>query len=220
VAELIKFFGLALSVLLPLVNPLGDALVFLGLVGTAPHAVYHALARKIAISTTLFLLTIELVGTVILKSSGISLPAIQVSGGLVLVAMGWNLLSLNEPKTKEAQPKLDAPVLGSLERKIFYPFTFPMTTGPGSIVVIVTLSAYAAFRRGLPDIAALLGIALAVVCLSIAVYFCYRHAPTIAAHVSSAHSILRLMTCVSLCIVVQITWNGFEAVLKTALQPK
>jgi multiple antibiotic resistance protein len=220
VAELIKFFGLSLSVLLPLVNPLGDALVFLGHVGTAPHDVYRALARKIAISTTLFLLTIELVGTVMLKFSGISLPAIQVSGGLVLVAMGWNLLSQNEPKAKEAQPKLDAPALGSLERKIFYPFTFPMTTGPGSIVVIVTLSAYASIRGGLPDIAALLGIALAVVCLSVAVYFCYRHAPTIAAHVSSAHGILRLMTCVSLCIVVQITWNGVEAALKTALQPK
>jgi multiple antibiotic resistance protein len=87
VAELSKFFGLAFSALLPLVNPLGDALVFLGLVGFAPPAVYRTLARKVAISTTLFLLTIELIGTAMLKFFGISLPVMQVSGGLVPAVM-------------------------------------------------------------------------------------------------------------------------------------
>ena len=79
--ELSKFFGLALSALLPLVNPLGDALVFLGLVGSAPPAVYRSLARRIAISTTIFLITIEVGGTLFLKFFGISLPVVQVSGG-------------------------------------------------------------------------------------------------------------------------------------------
>jgi uncharacterized metal-binding protein len=54
------------------------------------------LARKVAISTTLFLLTIALIGTATLKFFGISLPVLQVSGGLVLAVMGWNLLSQNE----------------------------------------------------------------------------------------------------------------------------
>jgi len=221
VAELSKFFGLAFSALVPLVNPLGDALIFMGLVGAAPPAVYRTLALKIAISTTIFLLTIELVGTAMLRFFGISLPVMQVSGGLVLAAMGWNLLSQNEPDTKEAQAKVDGPVLGSLERKIFYPFTFPITAGPGSIVVMVTLSAHASVRGALPDIAAHAGIALAVVLLSVAVYFCYGYAPTITAHVSSetAHGILRVIAFVLLCIGVQITWNGVEAMLKIALKP-
>ena len=78
---------------------------------------------------------------------------------------------------------MDGPVLGSLERKIFYPFTFPITAGPGSIVVMVTWSAHASVKGALPDIAAHAGIALAVVFLSVAVYFCYGYAPTITAHV-------------------------------------
>jgi multiple antibiotic resistance protein len=53
VSELSKFFGLGFSALLPLVNPLGSALVFLSLVGDAPADVYRALARRIAISTTI-----------------------------------------------------------------------------------------------------------------------------------------------------------------------
>jgi multiple antibiotic resistance protein len=74
VGEFSKFFGLSFSALLPLVNPLGSALVFLGLVGSAPPVVYRTLARKIAISTTLFLIAIELIGTAMLKFFGISLP--------------------------------------------------------------------------------------------------------------------------------------------------
>jgi len=220
VAELSKFFGLAFSALLPLVNPVGDALVFLGLVGAAPPAVYRTLARKVAISTTVFLLAIELIGTAMLKFFGISLPVMQVSGGLALAAMGWRLLSQDEPETKEAQTGVGGPVLGSLERKIFYPFTFPITAGPGCIVVMVTLSAHASVKGALPDIAAHAGIALAVVLLSVAVYFCYGYAPTITAHVSAetARGILRVIAFVLLCIGVQITWNGVEAMLKTALK--
>ncbi len=221
VAELSKFFGLAFSALLPLVNPLGDALVFLGLVGVVPPAVYRALARKVAISTTLFLLTIELIGTAMLKFFGISLPVMQVSGGLVLAVMGWNLLSQNEPETKEVPTRVDSPVLGSLERKIFYPFTVPITAGPGCIVVIVTLSAHASVKGALSDISAHVGIALAVMVLSVAVYFSYGYAPRITTHVSpeTTRGILRVIAFVLLCIGVQITWNGVEAMLKTALKP-
>ena len=218
--DLSKFFGLAFSALLPLVNPLGGALVFLGLVGAAPPVVYRTLARKIAISTTLFLVAIELIGTAMLKFFGISLPVMQVSGGLVLAAMGWSLLNQEEPDTKDELPELADAALGSLEGKIFYPFTFPITAGPGCIVVMVTLSAHASVKGVLPDVAAHAGIVLAVVLLSIAVYFCYGYAPVITAHVSpqTAQGILRVIAFVLLCIGVQITWNGVEAMLKIALK--
>lgn len=99
--EMSKFLGLAFSALLPLVNPMGDALVFLGLVGSAPPAVYRTLARRIAISTTIFLISIEAGGTLVLKFFGISLPVVQVSGGLALAAMGWNLLNRENPTRKK-----------------------------------------------------------------------------------------------------------------------
>jgi len=49
-----KFFGLAFSALLPLINPLGSALVFLGLVDGAPTSVVRTLSRQIALRTVLF----------------------------------------------------------------------------------------------------------------------------------------------------------------------
>jgi multiple antibiotic resistance protein len=222
VGEFGKFFGLSFTALLPLVNPLGDALVLLGLVGPAPSDVYRMLARKIAVSTAFFLLTIELIGTLVLKFFGISLPVMQVSGGLVLAAMGWSLLNQEEPKAKNGNVPMDGVALESLEEKIFYPFTFPITAGPGCIVVTVTLSAQASMKGfGLTEnIAAHLGIVLAVVLLSISVYLCYAYAPVITSRVSpqTAHGILRVMAFIVLCIGVQIAWNGVEAMLKIVLK--
>jgi multiple antibiotic resistance protein len=220
VSELVKFFGLSFSALLPLVNPVGDALVFLALVGTARPVVYRSLAKKIAISTTLFLVMIEVLGTAMLKFFGISLPVMQVSGGLALAAMGWRMLNQEQPDTKDERTEVRDAGLGSLEGKIFYPFTFPITAGPGCIVVMVTLSAHASVKGLLPTMAAHAGIVLAVVLLSVAVYFCYGYAPAITARVSSqtAHGILRVIAFVLLCIGGQITWNGVEALLKTVLK--
>ena len=217
--ELSKFFGLAFSALLPLVNPLGTALVFLSLVGSAPQAVYRALARRIAISTTIFLISIEAGGALLLKFFGISLPVVQVSGGLALAAMGWKLLNQEEPSQKATPSAVDDVGLRSLEEKVFYPFTFPITAGPGCIVVMVTLSAHATGRGLLPSLTAHGGIVIAVVLLSVAVYFCYGHSPAITARISpqTAHGLLRLIAFVLLCIGVQITLNGVETIVKTML---
>jgi multiple antibiotic resistance protein len=216
-AGFIKYFGLAFSALFPLVNPIGDALVFLGLVGSAPGAVYRALAKKIAVSTTLFLLVVQVAGTAILRLFGISLPVMQVSGGLVIAAMGWNLLNAEDgPHPVETAPLVASDVT-ALEGKVFYPFTFPITAGPGCIVVMVTLSAHASVERGVADLSAHAGILGAVVLLSVFVYLCYGFAPAIAARVrpQTAHGILRVIAFVLMCIGVQITWNGVETLLRT-----
>jgi multiple antibiotic resistance protein len=221
VEEFGKFFGLSFSALLPLVNPLSGALVFVSLVGAAPPALYRSLARKVAITTTLFFITIEVIGTAMLRFFGISLPVVQVAGGLALAAMGWGLLKEEQAQPKQEVAAVDDCTTESLAQKIFYPFTFPITAGPGCIVVMVTLSAQAPANGLLPDIAAHLGIVAAVVLLSVGVYFCYGYAPAITSRISpqTAHGVLRVIAFVLLCIGVQIMWNGTEVLLKSALHP-
>jgi multiple antibiotic resistance protein len=217
VKQFATFFGLAFSALLPLINPLGDALVFLGLVGAAPPDVYRTLARKIAINTILFMVVIQLIGTAVLRFFGVSLPVMQVSGGLVLATMGWGLLNEDAPQAKAQPTTTRSSDIGFLEQKAFYPFTFPLTAGPGCIVVMVTLSAHASVGNVLSAAEAHAGIVAAVVLLSAAVYICYGRAPAITARVrpETAHGILRVIAFVLLCIGVQITWNGLDTLLKT-----
>ncbi len=122
---LFKSFALAFSALLPLVNPLGSALVFLGFVGTAPESVFGDLARKIAISTTIFMLVIELVGTGLLEFFGISLPVVQVAGGLVLASMGWSLLNQQESGANPDRTAVRGDDFVSLEQNVSIRSPFP-----------------------------------------------------------------------------------------------
>lgn len=219
-------FLIAFSVLLPLINPLGSALVFLGLAGEAPPAVYRSLARRIAINNIIFLAIIELLGAAILNFFGLSLPIVQFSGGIVIAAMGWSVLnerdsSANSRKEQEESDVRNETRARDLAQKAFYPFTFPVTSGPGTLVAVLTLTAHISNRAISKDVLAHLGIFLAIVFLSVLVYFCYAYAPKITKAIppSTAHGILRVVAFILLCIGVQIAWNGLSALLITIIRP-
>jgi multiple antibiotic resistance protein len=217
-------FLIAFSALLPLINPLGSALVFLGLAGEAPSSVYRSLARKIAINNIIFLGIFELLGSAILRFFGISLPIVQVSGGIVIASIGWAVLKEKDSqaaakdKRDEAQADVDSTKASSLAEKAFYPFTFPVTSGPGTLVVLLTLSSR--FSGGDPSdlIFGHIGLFTAILVLSGLVYVCYAYASKITKAIppSTAHGILRVMAFIVLCIGVQIAWNGITALMTTA----
>jgi multiple antibiotic resistance protein len=218
-------FFLAFSALLPLINPVGSALVFLGLVGSAPPAVYRNLARRIAISNVIFLGIFELLGSAILNFFGISLPIVQFAGGIVIAAMGWGVLNQKESATsvrgkEEEVGDQGAEKLDHLSEKIFYPFTFPITSGPGTLVGMLTLSAHVSGHSEASHVLSHLGVFIAVVVLSIVVYFCYAYAPKITSKISpsTAHGVLRVVAFILFCIGVQIAWNGLSSLLRTLLK--
>ena len=84
----LEFIPLGFSALLPVINPIGSAMLFLGLVRNADHATMKQLARKISINTVWFLVIVQISGSYILRFFGISLAVVQVAGGLVLAGMG------------------------------------------------------------------------------------------------------------------------------------
>ena len=221
-----KSFLIAFSVLLPLINPLGSALVFLGLAGDAPLAVYRSLARRIAVNNIIFLAIIELLGEAILRFFGISLPIVQFSGGMVIAAMGWSVLNerdarANSRSKQEETEVRDETKMEDLEHKAFYPFTFPITSGPGTLVGLLTLTAHISDKDISKDILAHVGVFLAVVALSVLVYFCYAYAPKITKAIppATAHGILRVIAFILLCIGVQIAWNGLSVLLADLIRP-
>ncbi|NYF89116.1 MarC family protein [Tunturiibacter empetritectus] len=220
-----KYFALGFSALLPLINPLGSALIFLGLVGAAPIDIYRGLARRIAINTVIFFAVIELIGSYLLGFFGISLPIVQVSGGIVIAMIAWSLLNQpdstpNPEKTAAAVPAVTPAEIDSLQQKAFYPFTFPITAGPGCIVVMLTLSVHTDQTTLEDKVLAHVGLFIAVIGLSALVYLCYAYAPKIARTISpaTAHGILRVVAFILLCIGVQIAWNGLSDLLTPLLQ--
>src|ERR1700722_20210664 len=220
-----KYFALGFSALLPLVNPFGSALIFLGLVGAAPIDTYRALARRIAINTVIVLAVIDVIGSYLLGFFGISLPIVQVSGGIVIAMIGWSLLNQkdsapNPEKTEAPVPAVTQSEIDSLQQKAFYPFTFPITAGPGCIVVMLTLSVHATEPSITDTILARVGLFIAAITLSALIYLCYAYAPRITRAISpsTAHGILRVVAFILFCIGVQIAWNGLSALLTPLLQ--
>ncbi len=161
----LKFFALAYSALLPVINPLGSALLFLAVVGSVPPEQFRYLARRVAVSMVLFLLVFEGGGAALLNFFGISLPVVQLAGGFVLAAMGWRILDQKE-STNE-RPPLSR---GILDEKVFFPLTFPISAGPACIVVTLTLSAHASRNELVGNVLAHLGMASAIVALGVTLW--------------------------------------------------
>jgi multiple antibiotic resistance protein len=217
-------FLLAFSTLLPLINPLGSALVFLGLVGDASPETYRSLARRIAINNVIFLAIIEMLGSAILNFFGISLPIVQLAGGLVIAAIGWSVLNQNEASAAASNQQRESSARDdhddrALYQRAFYPFTFPVTSGPGTLVAMLTLTAHISDHDLTQRILGHVGVFVAVVVLSVLVYLCYGYAPKIknAISPSTVHGILRVVAFILLCIGVQIAWNGLSVLLSTLL---
>jgi multiple antibiotic resistance protein len=221
-----KYFALGFSALLPLINPLGSALIFLGLVGRAPIDTYRALARRIAVNTVIFFAVIELIGSSLLAFFGISLPIMQVSGGIVIAMIGWSVLNQKDSAPSEektavaALPAVTEAEIDELREKAFYPFTFPITAGPGCIVVMLTLSVHATQPSISQTVLAHVGLFTSAIILSGSVYLCYAYAPKITHAVSPAtvHGILRVVAFILFCIGVQIAWNGLSSLLTPLLK--
>lgn len=201
---------LVLTALFPIVNPLGNTPIFLSLTPGYSSDARSILSRKIALNSFWLLTGSMLIGSHILDFFGISVPVVQIGGGLVVMSTGWTLLQ------REAE---DARV--SVQRKIttqdianraFYPLTLPLTVGPGSISVALTLGADQAPHRSLVRLfSAVLGPAL----VAVTVYVSYRFAERIERFLgqTAMNVIVRLASFILLCIGVEILWNGVRTLL-------
>jgi len=205
----LKFVALTYSALLPVVNPLGSALMFLTIVGSVPPQQFRYLARRVAVSMVMFLLVFEGGGAALLNFFGISLPVVQLAGGLALAAMGWRILDQSGTANRDTV---------TLDDKVFYPLTFPISAGPACLVVTLTLSAQASRRDVISNVLAHIGMALAIVGLGVTIWLCYTYSLRITQKVApgTVQGILRVVAFVLLCIGVQIASNGAEAMVKGA----
>ncbi len=212
--ETAKSIFLIISTLFPIVNPLGGSPIFLSLTRSYPPEARWTLSRAIAVNSLFLLIGSYLIGTHILSFFGISIPVVQVGGGIVVISTGWTMLrSRDEDERVEMHRNVTKE---DLARQAFYPLTLPLTVGPGSISVAITLGANAPRHSGfdvLGNIAAIIGMALIALSIVLAYGFSDRLAKFVGPTAMSV--ILRLSSFLLLCIGIQILWNGVSALLKT-----
>jgi len=210
--DLVKAIFLVISALFPIVNPLGGSPIFLSLTTDHTSAERHSLSRRIAINSFFLMAGSYLIGTHILSFFGISLPVVQVGGGLVVISTAWTMLHQGSNEERQEVHRTIQPKDQLLEA--FYPLTLPLTVGPGSISVAITLGANA--PHGYPEnLAAIAGALIGAAAISSSVYLCYGFADRLARILgpTGMSVIVRLSSFLLVCIGVQILWNGVSALL-------
>jgi multiple antibiotic resistance protein len=140
---------------------------------------------------------------------------VQIGGGLVVCAIAWSLL--NRPTTALSNRDEVSATRDDLGPRAFYPLTMPLTVGPGSISVALTLGANP--PEGLrPLLVTSFAHVLGFVVVAASIYVCYRYAEPILKKLGTTGTsvLVRLSAFILLCIGVQICWNGVHALLLTA----
>jgi len=208
VAQLTGAIVVVVAALFPIVNPLGSAPVFLSLTRGYPLDLREKLIFRITVNSFLLLMISMLIGTHVLRFFGISIPVVQVAGGLIVAVTGWRVIS-----EKEGDPKPQAVSPTTIYQQAFYPLTLPVTVGPGSISVAITLGANQAWH--ISSWPVLVSAIAGPLIVALSAYICYRSADRLERILGPVglSVFLRLSAFIVICIGVQITWNGVAALV-------
>ncbi len=154
------------------------------------------------------------IGSHVLSFFGISLPVVQVGGGMIVVASGWALLKEKDGSDRNA---VERRVSGTdVLRDAFYPLTLPLTVGPGSISVAITLGANEPHTLG-GSILLIITAAIGSAFVAATIYLCYAFADRLALLLgpTGTNVIVKLTSFLLVCIGVQIVWNGVSQLLRS-----
>jgi multiple antibiotic resistance protein len=215
---MINTFVVVLAAIFPVVNPPGSALVFFSLTSKFSKEARRVLAKRVALNSLFVLLFSFLMGAVVLKFYGISVPVLRLAGGFIVAVSGWKLL--NEGSQKEIDASRSSEPLANPLDLAFYPLTLPLTTGPGTIAVVISIgtsgSMFTDHSEGLPFIIAS---TVAIFTISVAILICFLYADKTQAFLGRGGTdiAVRLSAFILFTLGVQIIWSGFSELMSSII---
>ena len=150
VNDFIYTFVSAFVALFPVTNPVSSGFIINGFISDLDDAQRKVIIKKIITNCLMIGIGSLLIGRLILLIFNLAIPVIQLGGGILICKTGLEWLS-DTPSTSEdnKQKTINKINLSELENKVFYPISFPISLGPGSISVIFTLIAAADIKGNL-----------------------------------------------------------------------
>ena len=195
----------AFMALFPVANPVGAGFLVNGLLSGLDDEDRKSIIRRII---TDYLL----VGHFVLTLFGLSLPVIQLGGGLLICRTALQWLSDSDSSVGHAQGKDVNPLHKiALESQVFYPITFPISIGPGSVSVILTLMASVSMKDGwAKGLLSYAIIALVIVLMCLILYLFLSQGERIIRKIGTSGSIVinKMVAFFTFCVGVQIVVTG------------
>ena len=205
----------AVATVLPIVNPLATAPMFTTLTHGVDEPTRADLSRRIGRHVAMLLIGATLVGSYVLDFFGISLPIVRVAGGLVVASMAWRMLNAQQTADGDPDQMAQSVTESNVRIRAFYPLTFPLTCGPGSIAVAITVGASLHTPKVAESLVTFAGGMLGMVLIGVLVALTYRYATRMLRPLGEMGQIvfMRLMAFILLSIGVQIVWDGVSALI-------
>lgn len=205
-----------LAGVLPIINPLATAPVFVDLTRGMSDSGRAALARRIGKNIALLLAGAMLSGSYLLDFFGVSLPVVRVAGGMIVASIAWRMLNAQQSTSEDTTQMAQSLSEDRVRIKAFYPLTFPLTCGPGSIAVAIAVGASLHSRRSVTEtMVNIAGGLVGAVLLGMLVALTFRYANRVLQRLGETGQIvfLRLMAFMLLCVGVEIIWSGARALI-------
>jgi multiple antibiotic resistance protein len=201
---------LIFAALLPIVNPLGMAPIFAEMTLGYSEKIRRTVAMRVAINGVGLLVASLFIGSYVLEFFGISLAAVQVGGGLVVTIAGWSIL--NKKNWAEDKKVESAPNGQEILSQAFYPITMPLTVGPGSIAVALTLGSNLHVETHLQLVYSALAAVAGILSVGVAIFLCYWLSEGLQRVLGPTGTsiLIRLSAFLVVCIGIQIMFNGLQ----------
>jgi multiple antibiotic resistance protein len=194
------------GVIFAIVDPFGYVPIFLSLTAGDSEALRRKMIRKACATAFLVLTLSTFIGQQVLSFFGISIPALQISGGLILLIIGFEMMKilpvvekLSQKEETEAERKEDISIV---------PLAIPMLSGPAAIASVVVLSSRA---QSIADYPVIISSILATLLIT---YFVLRSSSRLIKiiGVTGLNVMTRVMGLLLCAIAIQYVINGFLAV--------
>ncbi|OHX67455.1 MarC family NAAT transporter [Flammeovirga pacifica] len=194
--------------LLPISNPFSSVPLFLSL--TKGHT--REWSNKQALMASIFmagiLLTFLWSGAIIIEFFGISIPAIRVAGGLIIMKVGFGMLNPKETEELSDEIKEESKTKSDIS---FTPLAMPSLAGPGSISVVISMAA------GSDNLPGYIAISLGVLMVVLVAYLSMRGAPFISKilGVTGLDALTRIMGFILICVAFQFVLDGIGGYIES-----
>jgi multiple antibiotic resistance protein len=170
-------------------------------------------ARKISFYSLAICVVSVTLGSWVLKLFGLSLPIVQIAGGIIIFHMGWNLL-IAKNETNKGPETFTQPEdkYKEVENILFYPISFPMLSGAGTISVLLTLSASSANQNWQQYLFNTGSLIVGIIMMVILIYICLINTLFLFKRIGSRGQqvVNRISAFLVMCVGLQILWEGIK----------
>lgn len=204
----------SLITLFPVVNPIGTAFVLNPFFADLSKSEQKIIAKKIALYAFAICFTTLVLGQYILQLFGLSIPVVQLAGGIIICKIGWEFMG-DSPQSSTIELK-DHNSMSSINNKLFYPITFPTTTGAGTISVLLALTAHSKGNGFTETVVSMSAILLGIIGITFLIYIFYSNTSRILNHWGDTgkNIVNKISAFLVFCVGLEIATTGLFKLIK------